>query len=76
MTNWSEIVADHKTVLWGTAYRILGNCDDSLDCCQDALLDAYRYSQKNSVENWRSLLKWKKWAYSDFQWDDDNIDPE
>ena len=56
MTDWNEIVSIHQKELWGTAYRILGNYDDALECCQDALFDAYRFSQKNSIDNWGALL--------------------
>ena len=56
MNDWNEIVSAHRIAVWGTAYRILGNRDDSLECCQDALLDAYRYSQKNSIDNWGAIL--------------------
>ena len=56
MTDWNEIVTAHKNVLWRTAYRILGDRDDSLECCQDALLDVYRFSQKNTVDNWGAIL--------------------
>ncbi|MDA8563117.1 sigma-70 family RNA polymerase sigma factor [Mariniblastus sp.] len=56
MTDWNEIVSAHQSKLWRTAYRILANRDDSLECCQEALLDAYRYSQENSIDNWDGLL--------------------
>lgn len=56
MIDWKDIVATHQTELWGTAYRILGNREDALECCQDALLDAFRYSQTNSVQRWGALL--------------------
>ncbi len=56
MTDWNEIISAHQIEQWGTAFRILGNRDDSLECCQDALLDAYRFSLKNSIDNWGAIL--------------------
>jgi RNA polymerase sigma factor (sigma-70 family) len=56
MTDWPAIVSTHESLLWRTAYRILNHRDDALDCCQQALLDAYEYGCNRTVDDWRALL--------------------
>jgi RNA polymerase sigma factor (sigma-70 family) len=56
MTDWPTIISAHGAMLWRTAYRILNHRDDALDCCQDALLDAYEYSLTHKVDQWAALL--------------------
>lgn len=56
MTDWNAIVASHQAQLWRTAYRLLNNYDDALDCCQDALLDACQYAKKHNVDEWGAVL--------------------
>jgi RNA polymerase sigma factor (sigma-70 family) len=56
MTDWNAIITRHQPTLWRTAYRLLNHYDDALDCCQDALLDAYRYAQKHNVDDWGAVL--------------------
>lgn len=40
MTNIEEIVAAHADAVWRTAYRLLNNREDALDCYQQTFLDA------------------------------------
>jgi RNA polymerase sigma factor (sigma-70 family) len=56
MTDWHEIIAIHEAMLWRTVYRVLNHRDDALDCCQEALLDAYKYALNNEVDDWGALL--------------------
>jgi RNA polymerase sigma factor (sigma-70 family) len=56
MTDWNAIISRHQPKLWCTAYRLLNHYDDALDCCQDALLDAYQYAQKHNVDEWGAVL--------------------
>jgi RNA polymerase sigma-70 factor (ECF subfamily) len=56
MIDWPQIVSAHEAVLWRAAYRILAHRDDALDCCQEALLDAYEYARTRSVNDWPALL--------------------
>jgi RNA polymerase sigma factor (sigma-70 family) len=56
MTDWLAIVSAQETRLWRTAYRILRHQDDALDCCQQAIVDAYEYSLTHKVDRWEALL--------------------
>jgi RNA polymerase sigma-70 factor (ECF subfamily) len=56
MIDWPQIVSAHSATLWRAVYRVLNHRDDALDCCQDALLDAYRYAQNHDVDDWGALL--------------------
>lgn len=56
MTDWHEIISIHEAMLWRTVYRVLNHRDDALDCCQEALLDAYKYALNHEVDDWGALL--------------------
>ncbi len=56
MTDWQAIVDEHGANLWRTVFRLLNHHHDALDCCQEVLLDAYRYALKRSVADWGALL--------------------
>ena len=56
MTDWPNIISVHEAMLWRTVYRVLNHRDDALDCCQEALLDAYKYAMNHEVEDWGALL--------------------
>jgi RNA polymerase sigma factor (sigma-70 family) len=56
MIDWPQIVTENEVVLWRAAYRILAHRDDALDCCQEALLDAYEYTRTHLVNDWPALL--------------------
>ena len=55
-TDWCTIISAHEVLLWRTAYRILNHREDALDCCQQAVLDAYEYSLTHQVDQWGGLL--------------------
>lgn len=56
MTDWPTILATNEAALWRAAYRVLNHRDDALECCQAALLDAYKYSLTHQVDDWAALL--------------------
>jgi RNA polymerase sigma-70 factor (ECF subfamily) len=56
MSDWPTIISAHESTLWRTAFRILNHRDDALDCCQEALLDAYEYSLTHKVDRWGAIL--------------------
>jgi|SRR3972149_1523632 len=55
MTVPTEIVAAHADAVWRTAFRLLNNREDALDCYQQTFLDALRLDG-NAVRSWRSAL--------------------
>jgi RNA polymerase sigma factor (sigma-70 family) len=55
MTVTSEVVAAHADAVWRTAFRLLNNREDALDCYQQTFLDAMRLDD-GAVRNWRSSL--------------------
>lgn len=40
-----------------TAWRLLGNAEDTEECVQDALLDAFKLHHRENVENWGGILR-------------------
>jgi RNA polymerase sigma-70 factor (ECF subfamily) len=58
MDNWREIQDRHGSLVWATVYRILKDDAESLDCCQDVFLEAFRRARQSPVENWPGLLRW------------------
>jgi len=57
MVDWDEIVARHGRVVWETAWRMLGNHADALDCYQAAFLDAFGVVRRETVRDWPVLLR-------------------
>jgi RNA polymerase sigma-70 factor (ECF subfamily) len=57
MTNWSEIVEHHETMVWRTAYRLLNNEADAADCFQRTFVSALELARKEPIRNWPALLK-------------------
>jgi RNA polymerase sigma-70 factor (ECF subfamily) len=56
MTNWPAIVAEHRTAVWRTIYRLLNHEADAADCYQETFLAAYQAVGSGSVSNWRPFL--------------------
>src|SRR3954464_8264759 len=54
MTVTSEVVAAHADAVWRTAFRLLNNREDALDCYQQTFLDAMRLD--GAVRSWRTAL--------------------
>ena len=58
MTDWKTVVGRHHQAVWQTAYRLLGNQADALDCCQEAFLDAVCLDGREAVLDWPALLRY------------------
>jgi RNA polymerase sigma-70 factor (ECF subfamily) len=56
MSDLNAIVAAHSDAVWRTAYRLLNNHEDALDCYQETFLAALRLSQSGEVRDWRAML--------------------
>ena len=57
MVDWDEIVTRHGRVVWETAWRMLGNHADALDCYQESFLDALEVVRRETVRDWPALLR-------------------
>ena len=56
MDDWQAIVSEHGSRLWRAVYRLLLHYDDAMDCCQETLLDAHKFAQRETVVEWGALL--------------------
>ncbi len=54
---WQMIVRQHTTLVWQTAYRILGNHADASDCFQETFVQAWESSRRQSIRNWAGFLQ-------------------
>jgi len=54
--NWQAIVAENGSLVWQTAYRLLGNHADTADCFQETFLAALELSQREPLRNLTGLL--------------------
>jgi RNA polymerase sigma-70 factor (ECF subfamily) len=57
VTDWARIVERYGGLVWATAYRLVGNCEDAEDCFQDTFLEAVRVSRREAVGDWSALLR-------------------
>jgi len=57
LTDFNAIVEAHSDAVWRTAYRLLNNYEDALDCYQEAFLTAKRLSCNQEVRHWRTMLQ-------------------
>ncbi|MDP6445175.1 MAG: sigma-70 family RNA polymerase sigma factor [Pirellulaceae bacterium] len=57
MTDWEGIVRTYGPLAFETGWRLLGNVADTEECVQDALFDAFRIYQRESVGNWGGLIR-------------------
>ena len=57
MTDWTTIVDQHGQLVWATAWRLLGNPADALDCYQETFLEAVKVARREPVDNWGALLR-------------------
>ncbi len=57
MTDWTTIVDQHGQLVWATAWRLLGNPADALDCYQETFLAAIKVARREPVDNWSALLR-------------------
>ena len=54
--DWQAIVTEHGSLVWKTAYRLVGNHDDAADCFQDTFLAAFELANRQPVRNMPALL--------------------
>jgi len=57
MTDWQRILEKHRSTVWQTAYRLLGNGADAADCLQDTFVSALEVSRRQRIRNWPGLLR-------------------
>ncbi len=55
-TDFRAVVETHGPRVWATVSRLLTDRQDALDCYQDTLLDAWRFSGRETVQHWPALL--------------------
>jgi RNA polymerase sigma-70 factor (ECF subfamily) len=56
-TDWDRIVREHGPMVYGTAWRILGNAADAEDVVQDVFLQVHQLQQKHPVRYWVAMLR-------------------
>ena len=56
MTDWNSVVRENTPLVWGTAWRLLGNQADAADCFQETFLAALEASRREPVRHWPALL--------------------
>ena len=54
--DWQIIIKEHGSVVWNTAYRLLGNSTDAADCFQETFICALKICQRQKVRNFPALL--------------------
>ena len=54
--SWEKIVKDNTSIVWQSAYRLLGNSADTQECFQNTFISALEVSRRQKVRNFRALL--------------------
>lgn len=54
--DWEKIVKKYGSVVWRTAYRLLGEHSDASDCFQETFISAIEISRREKIRNFRALL--------------------
>jgi RNA polymerase sigma-70 factor (ECF subfamily) len=54
--NWPAVVTEFGPAVWRTVYRLLNQHADALDCYQETFLAAWRFAQRQRVDDWTALL--------------------
>jgi RNA polymerase sigma-70 factor, ECF subfamily len=57
ITDCQRFVAEHGTIIFAAAWRILAHSADVEDVVQEVFLDAYRLQQSQAVAHWPALLR-------------------
>ncbi len=57
MIDWDRIVREHGPLVFGTAWRILGNAADAEDVVQDVFLQVHRMPADQPVRCWPAYLR-------------------
>jgi RNA polymerase sigma factor (sigma-70 family) len=56
MLDWEQLITEHGPRVWRTAYRILANHADAMDCYQETFLAVHRNPPKSAVADWAAYL--------------------
>jgi RNA polymerase sigma-70 factor, ECF subfamily len=54
---WELLVREHGTMVFRTAWRIVGNAADAEDIAQEVFLEAHRLRARQAVQNWGGMLR-------------------
>jgi RNA polymerase sigma-70 factor (ECF subfamily) len=54
--DWQVVVKKHGSIVWNTAYRLLGNHADTADCFQETFVCALEVSRRQHVRHFPALL--------------------
>ncbi len=54
---WDLLVREHGTMVFRTAWRIVGNAADAEDITQEVFLEAHALRARQAVGNWGGLLR-------------------
>jgi RNA polymerase sigma-70 factor (ECF subfamily) len=54
--DWQLIVKKHGSVVWHTAYKLVGNVADTADCFQETFVSALEVSRRQRVRSFSALL--------------------
>jgi RNA polymerase sigma-70 factor (ECF subfamily) len=57
MMDWNRIVNEHRRIVFGTAWRILGHAADAEDVVQEVFLQAHQLQQEEDIRCWEALLR-------------------
>ena len=56
VVDWKIIIDKHGSLVWQTAYRILGNHADASDCFQETFISALKVCRRQRIKNFPALL--------------------
>ena len=56
VVDWKIIIEKHGSIVWQTAYRLLGNHTDASDCFQETFICAFKVGQKQRIKNFPAFL--------------------
>jgi RNA polymerase sigma-70 factor (ECF subfamily) len=54
---WDQLVREHGSMVFRTAWRIVGNAADAEDITQEVFLEAHRLRARQAIGNWGGLLR-------------------
>jgi RNA polymerase sigma-70 factor (ECF subfamily) len=57
MVDWDVLVREHWTMVFGTAWHILGHAEDAEDVVQEVFTEAHQRSNGTPVLSWGALLR-------------------
>ena len=57
MTDWDRIVREYGSLVFATAWRILGHAADTEDIVQEVFLQVHQLQQSHAVRHWPGLLR-------------------